>query len=308
MERCSSSLSCHISSDAILLLTGSPGHSTPTCVDRSTEGTCPSLIATSTESSSWIATPCSSPWAFLPSQLLSTDPPSISMLIGQEISLILSEEPSFAGKLYWHVEQLCLSNLCRWVPESHRLVGPEAGSSPPHPLFTSLVNSNTISPRHFGESQNREMKGEESISAKQHQEKEVKAQSTCKRDNTWLCLLPQPCKLLCKSCRRVWKCCCKMGPSGVLKACGLAMSGSTNKGCWHSQMDGKCVYFCQGIFYVLSALILQEVAARQEGSMFSGGPANPQHGVSSCSSPAPLLRSFSDAAARRETRNSWPRG
>lgn len=37
------------------------------------------------------------------------------------------------------------------------------------------------------------------------------------------------------------------------------------------------------------------MAARQEESTFSGGLANPQCGVSSCSSPAPLLHSFSSA-------------
>lgn len=143
-------------------------------------------------------------------------------------------------------------------------MGPEAGSSPPHPSLMSLVNSNIISPRHFGESQNREMKREESISAKQRQEKEVKAPANGTTHGFACSLSPANCCVRAAAC--VWKCCCKMHPSGVLKARGLATSWSTNKGCWHSQMDGKCVYFCQGIFYVFSALILQEVAGDKRGA------------------------------------------
>lgn len=165
------------------------------------------------------------------------------------------EEPSFAGELRWHAKQPRLSCLCSRVPESHQLVGPDAGSSP-HPLLMLLVNSNGISSGKFGASQNGEMKGEEnrSIAGKQSQEKEVKAPA----NETTHGFAPSlsPANRCVRTAFFIWKCCCKMGPNGVLKARGLATSRSINRDCRDSQMDGKRVYFCQGVFYVLSALIL----------------------------------------------------
>ena len=54
----------------------------------------------------------------------------------------------------------------------------------------------------------------------------------------------------------IWKRDCEMRPSGVLRARGLARSRSINTDRWDSQTDRKRVYFCQGGFYVLSALLL----------------------------------------------------
>lgn len=139
------------------------------------------------------------------------------------------------------------------------------------------------------------MKGEEnrSIAAKQFQEKEVKAPANETTHGFASCL--SPANRCIRTAFFIWKCYWKTGPNGVLKARGLATSRSINRDCRDSQMDGRRVYFCQGVSYVLSALILQEVAARQEESGFSGGQTNPQRGVSSCSSPTPLLRRFSSA-------------
>lgn len=83
-----------------------------------------------------------------------------------------------------------------------------------------------------------------------------------------------------------------MGPSGALRARGLAASRSINRDCWDSQMDGERVYFCQGIFYVLPALILWKVAADKRRVQW--GLADPQRAPSR-SSPAALLRCFSSA-------------
>lgn len=99
-------------------------------------------------------------------------------------------------------------------------------------------------------------KGEEngSIAAKQSWEKEVKAPANETTRGFASSLSPANCCV--RTAFFIWKCYCKTGPDGVLRAHGLAMSRSINRGCWDSQMDGKCVSFCQGIFYVLSALIL----------------------------------------------------
>lgn len=125
LDRCFSTLSCHTSSDCIPLLAGSSGHPTPACVDRSAEGTCPGLPATSKRNISWIASPAPALGRFYLPSCFSTDPPLIN--VNQ-----LGSQPNPFGRaqLCWKTWLVCKAA----VPEpslagclSLTLVGPDAG-------------------------------------------------------------------------------------------------------------------------------------------------------------------------------------